>query len=164
MENALKVKPKIFIVEDNDEYRSKMVKHLNEKKYFNISEFNSADAFMQEISQEPSIVFLNFHMRGLNGIRLLRQIRSYNKNMHVVLLSDREKVQIAINAFVYGVSDYVTKGQGDLQRMTFIIRQMTNRQNMNLDLVRMKRKQKVMVAAIACLTLSIGLITWLKPW
>ena len=160
MEESERAKPKIFIIDDDQSYRKRIVNHLTEKLYTDLTEFDTPDSFLEEISNRPDIVFLNFHMKGLNGIKILRRIRTYSRDIQVVLLSDREKVQIAINAFVYGVSDYVTKGEGDLQRMTFIIRQAENRNELANDVIRLKRKQRIMFAAIACLMLSLGWISW----
>lgn len=152
---------KIFIVEDDPSYRNMLHKFLRDQNYHDISQFDSVEGFMSELHQSPDVVFLNFHMKGLNGISVLREVKERDSKVHMILLSPREKVQIAINAFVYGVFDYVTKGLGDVQRSLFIIRKIENRRDSASSLTRLRRRERLMTAVIACMAVSLGVVSWL---
>lgn len=161
MQNTIPGNPKVFFIEDDKDYAANFLLHLRQNQYNDVTRFKDMETAMHYMSLSPDIIFLNFHMKGLNGIEALKQLRKNCPNAHIVLLSPRDKIQIAINAFVYGVTDYVTKGKGDLQRAIFIIRRAENKKVSFSTMQMLQKKQKVMAAVIACLVVSLGVLTWL---
>ena len=104
---------KILIVEDNQFYG-----HLLKTKLERITD---AEVLLMENGEEvinithihPELVFLDYNLETMNGIDVLKEIKSTYPDIHIVMLSGQEKMKVAIEALKYGATDYLIKGVDD---------------------------------------------------
>lgn len=101
--------PNIFIVED-DHFFAQMLKIvLGKNNYTNVQHFESGEACIDHLYTNPDLIILDYNLGSMNGIEVLRKIKSINPNIHVIFLSSQEKMNVAINSLKYGAFDYIEK-------------------------------------------------------
>ena len=103
------MEPLIFIVDD-DPFFSRIVSSILKKYQFsNIRLFESGEECMNNISCLPKLVFLDYDMKGMNGIDVLIKIREQYPTITVVMVSAQEKIDVALSAIKMGAYDYLIK-------------------------------------------------------
>ncbi len=99
----------IFVVDDDPIYQTIIKNILNNHGYTNVIIYSSGKECLEKIDEEPWFVFLDYDMEGINGLDVLKKIKQINPNINVVMLSSREKVDIALTALELGALDYIIK-------------------------------------------------------
>ena len=102
----------IFLVEDDPQYASGLMYDLESHTSHTISCFTNGEDCLKNLKEMPDVVLLDYFLEGtMNGLDVLKQIRKYNDNIQVVLLSGQESIEVAANALKLGAYDYVVKNQ-----------------------------------------------------
>lgn len=70
-----------------------------------VSTGNEAVKMMQEL--QPDILLINISISKMNGIEVLKKIRVFNKNAHVIMLSEYDFIDFAREAIRLKVDDYL---------------------------------------------------------
>ncbi len=70
---------------------------------------NGNDAVVETINQEPDLIIVAVKMAGLNGLETIRQIRSFNKSVHIIIVSAYDYFEFAREAMLLGVNNYLLK-------------------------------------------------------
>ncbi len=104
--------PSIFIVEDNTMYAALLKRELEKNNYNNISTFSTGEECLAHLSDCPDIILLDHQLEGqLNGIDVLRKIKSLNRNIKTIFLTAHTKLDLALDALRNGAYDYVIKNE-----------------------------------------------------
>ena len=101
-------KPTILVVEDDIPVRNLMVTTLKTHDYKYLTAPRGADAIMLASSHNPDVVFLDLGLPDMDGIEVIRQIRSWS-NMPIIVISARSEDADKIEALDAGADDYLTK-------------------------------------------------------
>lgn len=102
-------KEKILVVDDDIEIRELIVKYLK-KEDMNITQAeNGYEALDLIVNNNFDLVILDIMMDGIDGFEVLKQIRSKNDYLHVIILSAREEDYDKVLGLGLGADDYVTK-------------------------------------------------------
>lgn len=105
-------KIKILMVDDEDDVMQPTVFFLESKGYEMTTCSNGTDAIKIVKETPPDILFLDLRMPVMDGIKTLRRIREFNKDLPVIIISayleDREKLD-ELNAL--GVSGIFQKNK-----------------------------------------------------
>lgn len=109
-------KLKIYIVDDEEYYLNLVKVNLINMGYNDIKIFNTGEECLLEIIKEkPNCIILDYLFQdGLNGDKILKQIKSKYPEIDVIILSGQEDVSIASNIIRDGATDYIVKN-----KMTF---------------------------------------------
>jgi two-component system response regulator YesN len=70
---------------------------------------NGLEAFSLFQELEPDILITDIRMPGLDGLELIKRIRSTNTNIIILVLSSFENFEYARTAMKYGVQEYLLK-------------------------------------------------------
>jgi CheY-like chemotaxis protein len=101
----------IFLVEDNDLDSMFLDYKLRETLVnYNLVTFNNGEECVRNLHLEPDLVILDYMLGGKNGLQILEQIKLINDNIPVVLISQQREVEVVVEAFHKGASDYIIKG------------------------------------------------------
>lgn len=112
---------KIFLVNSNLFYLNIYEQSFKKLGYKDVTIFlNGADC-INELTQKPDIIFMDNIINDMNGSELLKEIKSLNPNIYVVLGIDPEEIKTAINTLNYGVFDYIIKGEDELFKAESIL-------------------------------------------
>ncbi len=79
------------------------------------------EAIIAMREQHPRMVLLDIQLPDLNGIDVLRAMKSANEYLPIVMVSAQESITVAVEALKAGAYDYLTKPI-DTERLQVIIR------------------------------------------
>ncbi|MBA3663078.1 MAG: response regulator [Bacteroidetes bacterium] len=113
----------LFIVDDNMLTVTDLKYYLQNRfgTGINISTFSDGDSCLKKVDKETNVVILDYFMEGKNGLETLKLIKDINPKTEVIMLSGNDDIGIAIDSFRLGATDYVTKGQGSLKKITKLV-------------------------------------------
>lgn len=100
---------KIFIVDDDIFCLTLYEQFLRNLGYTDVTPFNAGDECLNKLKEQPGLVFLDYNMEGLNGIEVLKRIKTYNPDIFVYIISGQENAELAAEAIKQGALDYVVK-------------------------------------------------------
>ena len=124
---ALASNLKFFIVDDDPFYRMLYQQHLLNMGFKNSILINSGDECLNRLYMEPDIIFLDYNMPSSNGLEVLRKIKMTHPNICILLISAQKDIQVAVNALKHGASDYIIKGDEDLNMISGVLTKILTR-------------------------------------
>ncbi len=104
----------VLVVDDSSTIRNVIAKHLGDA-YFTIQASNGEEAWqLIESNDSISLVFADLHMPVMNGMLLLKQIRSSASerisNLPVIMITGHEDSEAAKHAsYTMGATDFISK-------------------------------------------------------
>ncbi len=101
-------KPLILVVEDDASVKNLITTTLKTHNYRFLTAPNGATAVMEASSHNPDIVLLDLGLPDMDGIEVIRKIRSWS-NMPIIVISARSEDTDKIDALDAGADDYLTK-------------------------------------------------------
>ncbi len=106
----------IFIVEDNEIYSMMLDYILSKDSVYKFSSFKSGEECLQNLSQNPDVIILDYALPGMNGYDTLLEIKKYNPAIHVLMLTNNKDMKLALKLLQAGADDYILKqGHGEKQ-------------------------------------------------
>lgn len=142
---------KIYIVEDNEFYSTILREELRKRGIKNLTVFNDPTDFLQNLHTAPSIVLLDHQLGELNGIDILKKIKSFNPNIQVIILSGQDKLKVAVTSLKYGAYDYVEKNEGAINRIVFLIKRINHFKRVTLENRQYRNFKRGLFAGIAAM-------------
>ena len=101
-------RPTILVIEDDIPVRNLIVTTLKTHDYKYITAANGSEAVMMASSHNPDVVFLDLGLPDIDGVDVIRQIRTWS-NMPIIVISARSDDSDKIEALDAGADDYLTK-------------------------------------------------------
>ena len=105
---------KILIADDEAEIRDVLRLYLEKDGYEVVEAADGVEAMEKIQNENPDLVILDIMMPGLDGYRVLRNIRE-NNNIPVIMLSAKDTDADKILGLDLGADDYITKPFGPLE-------------------------------------------------
>lgn len=102
---------KIFIVEDDPWYGEILEYHLSLNPDYEITRFTTGKELLASLHKKPDLVTIDFSLPDYAGDKLYQQIRQYNEQLPVIVISGQEEIAVAVNMLRLGVQDYLTKDE-----------------------------------------------------
>ncbi|ABG60128.1 response regulator [Cytophaga hutchinsonii] len=102
------INPRVFVVEDNTTY-AQMIGYQLEQKRNTVDIFHSGEECLNQLYKNPDIIVLDYMLGTMDGIEVLKQVKSINPDIQVIFLSAQDDIQVGINSLKYGAFDYVIK-------------------------------------------------------
>lgn len=112
---------KLFIVDDDIFCANVYKQYLSNLNYSDITYFSNGHDCLNNLHQNPDIIFLNNDMGDLSGFEVLKKIKHQNPNIYVVMVSGQENISVAIDALKHGAFDYVIKDNYVCEKLKTII-------------------------------------------
>ena len=100
--------PKILVVEDDSTVRNLITTTLKSNDYRYITAPNGESAIAAATTQQPEIVFLDLGLPDLDGVEVIKRIRSWSQ-MPIIVISARSEDADKVAALDAGADDYLTK-------------------------------------------------------
>jgi two-component system OmpR family response regulator len=119
-------KMKIFLVDDDAVFLRLLEIELLEHADFMIETYATGELCVSSLSGRPDVIILDYLLDGvesnaMNGIETLDQIKAFDPEITVVMLSAQDKIDVAINCMHHKAFDYVVKSETASLRVQKII-------------------------------------------
>ena len=101
-------KPLILVVEDDSTVRNLITTTLKSNEYRFITAPTGEAAISAATTQQPDIVFLDLGLPDLDGVEVIKRIRSWSQ-MPIIVISARSEDGDKVAALDAGADDYLTK-------------------------------------------------------
>lgn len=118
----------IYIVEDNKVFAMALKADIETSftdNLINIQIFgNGEQAMIKFIEEKPQIVILDYHLDNMkpdaaNGVKVLDWIKNENNETYVIMLTRDDNIDIALQSFKHGASDYIVKTDTQFRKIIF---------------------------------------------
>ncbi len=104
----------IFVVEDNDWYNKFLVHHLALNPDYTVQGFKSGNDLNKNLHKGPSVITLDYRLPDTDGKQLLKKIKESYPDVEVIIISEQNEIEVAIQLLKDGAYDYIMKGD-DIQ-------------------------------------------------
>jgi len=111
----------VFVVEDNEWYNKFLVHHLSLNPEYEVKSFFSGKELMKNIQSFPDVVTLDYKLPDSDGAKLLKEIRTLSPQTEVVVISEQNEIEVAINLLKEGAYDYMVKADDIRDRLLNVI-------------------------------------------
>lgn len=101
-------KPLILVVEDDTPVKNLITTTLKTHDYRYLTAPNGTTAILEASSHNPDIVLLDLGLPDLDGIEVIKRIRTWS-NLPIIVISARSEDTDKIDALDAGADDYLTK-------------------------------------------------------
>ena len=98
----------ILVVEDDKPVRTLITTTLKANGYRFIEALTGEEAILQATSHNPDVILLDLGLPDMDGVELIRKIRSWS-NVPIIVISARSEDSDKIGALDSGADDYLTK-------------------------------------------------------
>jgi len=131
---------KIFVVEDDETY-TKFIKYvLSLNPDFEVEYFTSGKQFISKLNSRPSIVTLDYSLPDMSGEEVLKEIKAFDPNISVIIISAQEKIGTAVELLKAGAFDYITKDEEAKDRILNSINNARNKTSLIREIDRLKEE------------------------
>ncbi len=127
-------KPLLLVVEDDSAVRNLITTTLETNDYRFLIAPNGESAIIEASSHNPDVVLLDLGLPDMDGISIIKKIRSWS-NMPIIVISARSEDSDKIEALDAGADDYLTKPfsvEELLARLRATLRRLHSLQNDNV--------------------------------
>ena len=130
---------KIAVVDDEKDMRQSISQWLA-LSGFDTETFGSAEEVLKSINPEyPGIVVSDVRMPGMDGMQLLRKIKSIDSTLPVIMITGHGDVPMAVEAMRVGAFDFLEKPFNP-DRMTELAKKATQARRLALDSRALRRE------------------------
>lgn len=99
----------IYIVEDDPWYGEILSYNLSLNPELLITCFTSGKDCIASLYKKPDLITIDFSLPDMNGIELLKKIKSVYTDIPVIVISGQEDVNVAVELLKMGITDYLVK-------------------------------------------------------
>ena len=119
----------VFLVDDDDVYLDTLEHNLNKNAScsFVVKKFLTGERCLEELHQNPDVVILDYQLNtkdktAMNGIEILRRIKTKNPDAQVIILSGQDSLEVAVSCIKNGAYDYLIKNESAFVRAAQMIK------------------------------------------
>jgi len=120
------MKIKLFLVDDDAVYLKSLEIEFLQNADFSIQTFKTGEDCILALPQNPDVIILDYLLNGIvenamNGIEVLDKIKAFDKELPVIMLSQQDKIEVAVDCMHHHAFDYVVKSETAFVRLRKII-------------------------------------------
>ncbi len=121
---------KIFVVEDDDWYSEFISYNINLDESHQIIKCKTGKECLDKIKEMPDVITLDYQLPDMTGEEILKKIKDINPDIDVVVISEQEKIETAVELLKLGAYDYIVKSKDIRDRLLNVIRNLKNQQGL----------------------------------
>ena len=123
---------RLLIVEDEKQMCDMVAKSLYDAGYEVDTSYDGEEALECILSDNYDLIVLDLNLPGMDGMEILRELRQYNEETKVLILSARGQIADKVEGLDAGANDYMEK-PFHLQELEARIRSLTRRKFVQND-------------------------------
>ena len=103
------MKPRVLVIDDEPAIRDSLRMILEYERYEVAGASNGPEGLVMAQSQRPDLVVLDVKMPGMDGLEVLRKLRTFDPTLPVVVVSGHGTIATAREAMDAGAEDFLEK-------------------------------------------------------
>jgi DNA-binding NtrC family response regulator len=111
----------VFLVDDDPFCRQLYEYNLKKIGVKDLYVFENGEDCLNSLVLEPDLILLDHYMKPLSGLDVLLEIKNYNPDIFVVMISGQEEILLPLVAMESGAFDYIVKNDITEKRLYEII-------------------------------------------
>lgn len=100
---------KILVVDDEEDVRETLATVLENLNYQALLAADGEEALSVIKNQRVDVILSDLYMPGMNGIELLKRVKTEKKNIIFLMITAHPTIETAVDAIKKGAYDYLTK-------------------------------------------------------
>ncbi|MCD0468716.1 response regulator [Flavobacterium sp. JAS] len=112
---------KFFIVDEDIFCANVYKQYLMNMNFTDITYYTNTRDCIDNLHQNPDIIFLYHNLEDINGFEVLKKIKQYNPDIYVIIISGGENTKTTVDALRFGAFDYVIKANDIYEKIGLII-------------------------------------------
>ncbi len=112
----------IFIVEDNEWYLELLSHNLSLNPDYTVQKFANAAVYLKALHEKPDVVTLDYFLPDMGGADLLKRTKEISPDTEVIVVSEQENIQVAVDLLKNGAYDYIVKSSDIRSRLMNTVR------------------------------------------
>lgn len=117
----MKHKYKILIVDDEEDIVGTLKKHMKLDGYTVDTAQSAVEAFEKVKKDKYHVVLTDIVMPEMDGIELLREIKSYDALTQVIMMTGYSTMDKTLSSLEFGANDYILKPFKSVEQVMEII-------------------------------------------
>lgn len=101
--------PRILVIDDEERMCWALERALSHEGYQVATSTRGLQGIEMALEIEPSTVILDLKMPDIDGIEVLKRLKSINPHIPVIIITAHGTIETAIEAMKIGATDYITK-------------------------------------------------------
>jgi len=130
----------IFVVEDDEWYAEFISYTLSLDKDIRVKKFLNGEDCIKNLKLNPDVVTIDYRLPDMSGETLLKTIREFNPDIEIVVISEQEKIEIAVELLKLGAYDYIVKSKEIRERLLNVIRNLKKQTGLKKQLVSLQNE------------------------
>ncbi len=122
----------VLIVDDEEGIRETLSDIFKDEGYDVITASSGEEALKIMKENSPDIVFLDVWLSGIDGIETMKEIKSINPTMPVVMISGHANIELAVKATRSGAYDFLEKPLS-LERVLLVTKLALEKRTLELE-------------------------------
>ncbi len=117
---------KVFVVDD-DAFQTEALKdYITRKTPHQVFTFNTGEECLKHAGEKPDVIILDYYLNtnqkdAANGMEVLKSLKKYYPDIHVVMLSSQERYAVAMQTIQKGAEHYVVKDEQSFDKIISIL-------------------------------------------
>ncbi|MCG6188773.1 sigma-54-dependent transcriptional regulator [Maribellus maritimus] len=133
---------KIFVVEDDEWYNRLLVHNLSMNPDYEIESFSSGKECLNNLHKNPDVVTLDYRLPDMKGLEILKQIKSENEEIQVILISEQDEIEVVVELLKYGAYDYIVKSKDIRERLLNTVNNIRKGERLKREIVTLRSEVK----------------------
>ncbi|CAN0161486.1 unnamed protein product, partial [Chrysoparadoxa australica] len=130
----------VFVVEDNEWYNKLLVHQLALNPDFKIKSFTTGQALLDNLSQRPNVVTLDYRLSDMDGEAVLKKVKEFDPAIEVIIISEQEEIETAVELLKLGAFDYLVKSNDIKDRLHNSIRHIREHDGLKKQVQTLKKE------------------------
>lgn len=107
----------VFILEDDEWYNKYLSHSMSLDPGVLVESFTSAGEFLKRLKERPHFVTLDYRLPEMSGGEVLKKIKDFDENIEVVIVSEQDDIETAVDLLKSGAFDYLVKDDNIRQKL-----------------------------------------------
>jgi DNA-binding NtrC family response regulator len=129
----------ILVVDDDADFRFNLSQILDDEGYNLIGVSEGKEALKAVQKNSPNLVLLDIRLPGMDGMKILREMKEMDKDLIVIMLTAFVDVKDAVRAMRLGAFDYITKPFDD-EEFVLIIKKALQTQYLSKEVEALRKR------------------------
>lgn len=108
---------RIFVVEDNEWYRKLLVHTISLNPDYEVRSFETGKELLAALDQSPDVITVDYRLPDMLGSELIERIREIQPEASILVISEQEDIETAVELLKLGAYDYIVKSNDIRNRL-----------------------------------------------